>query len=132
MFLGWAVSLGETVTSVNPFGAEMIAFGRAIPKFAGSTFVSDGKRGIRKNLSYDICMVGSSSGLIKKAITSWILFNCLLENGKKYLQFHRSDSANLEDLSEAESAFIDRTDVASQLHCLWRNSKEASGYVPGY
>ena len=39
---------------------------------------------------------------------------------------------NLEDLSDAESAFIDRTDVASQLHCLWRNSKEASTYVPGY
>ena len=66
MFLGWADSLGETVTSANPFGAEMIAFGSATPKFAGITFVSDGKRGIRKNYSYDFRMVGSSSGLIKK------------------------------------------------------------------
>ena len=66
-FLGWADSLGETVTSVNLFGAKMIAFGRATPKFAGSTFVYDGKRGIRKNYSYDFRMVGSSRGLIKKS-----------------------------------------------------------------
>ena len=45
----------------------MIAFGRATLKFAGSTFVFDGKRGIRNNYSYDFRMVGSSSGLIKKA-----------------------------------------------------------------
>ncbi len=67
VFLGWADSLGETVTSANPFGAEMIAFGSATPKFAGITFVSDGKHGIRKNYSYDFRMVGSSSGLIKKS-----------------------------------------------------------------
>ena len=48
------------------------------------------------------------------------------------MQFHRSESANLEELSAAESAFIDLTDVTSQLQCLWRNSKEASVYVPGY
>ena len=48
------------------------------------------------------------------------------------MQFHRSESANLEDLSEAESAFIDRTDVASQLHCLGRKSKEVPAYVSGY
>ena len=45
----------------------MIAFGRATLKFAGSTFVFDGKRGIRNNYSYDFRMVGSSSGLIKKS-----------------------------------------------------------------
>ena len=67
MFLGWADSLGETVTSANPFGAKMVAFGSAKPKFAGITFVSDGKRGTRKNYSYDFRMVGSSSGLIKKS-----------------------------------------------------------------
>ena len=64
--MGWADSLGETIFSANPFGADMIAFGSATPKFAGITFVSDGKRGIRKNYSYDFRMVGSSSGLIKK------------------------------------------------------------------
>ncbi len=59
VLFGWADSLGETVTSVTPFGAEMIAFCRATPKFAGSTFVSNGKCGIRKNYSYDFRMVGS-------------------------------------------------------------------------
>ena len=67
VFFGWADSLGETVTPVNPFDAEMIAFGRATLKIARSTFVSDGKRGIRNNYSCDFRMVGSSSGLIKKS-----------------------------------------------------------------
>ena len=77
--------LGETVTSVNPFGAEMIAFGRATPNFAGSTLVSDGKRGIRKNYSYDFRMVGSSSGLIKKKQRVDSFFTAYWRTAKKYL-----------------------------------------------
>ena len=133
VFSGWADSLSEAVTSVNPLGAEVIAVGRATPKFAGNTFVSDGERGIRMNYSYDFRMVGSSSGLIEeKATTSWLFIDRLLENGETYLQFHRVENANLEDFGEAESAFIDRTNVASQLHCLGRNSKEVPAYVSGY
>ena len=111
----------------------MIAVGRATPKFAGNIFVSNGERGIRMNYSYDFHMVGSLSGLIKeKATTSWLFIDRLLENSETYLQFHRVENANLEDFGQAESAFIDRTNAASQLHCLGRKSKEVPAYVSEY
>ena len=85
------------------------------------------------NYSYDFRMVGSLSGLIKeKATTSWLFIDRLLENGETYLQFHRVENANLEDFGQAESAFIDRTNLASQLHCLGRKSKEVPADVSGY
>jgi len=133
IFSGWGDSLSDAVTSVNPLGAEVIAIGRAVPQFAGNTFVSDGERGIRMNYSYDFRLVGSSNGLIEeKETSSWLFIDRLLENGETYLQFHRVENANLEDFGEAESAFIDRTNVASQFHCLGRNSKDVPAYVSGY
>ena len=60
----------KTVTPVNPLCAEMIAVGRATPKFAGNTFVPDGECGIRKNYSYDFRIFGGSSGLIEEKATT--------------------------------------------------------------